>query len=558
MKIILTIFFATIISGGELFAQNVAEGKKYLYYERYQSAKNQFEKVLASNPNNTEAVYWLGQTLIKEKDSLAARSLYQKTLASNGNAPLILVGMGQIELMENKLNEARQRFETAISLTKGKNVDVIHAIARANVDAQLGDANYAIEKLNNIPKRRRKDLKNAETYVIMGDAYRKLINGGGAVTAFKQALSMDPELAEARYKIGKVYLTQNNPDYFLPAFEEASRIDPNYAPAFYELFFYWFERDINKAREYFNSYLAVSDKDPSTAYDRTSIIYASRDYQTAIDTAKSKISLLGDKADPRYYKLIAYSYDALQDSASAKNYMDQYFAKQKKEGFVLQDYVFRGKLLGKFPGNEEEAMRNFETAVELDTSAEGKLKTMADAAAFAAKMGNYNQQANWLGRIYAGKKDPSNRDLYDWGYAHYLAGNYTSSDSVFCNLYRPKYPDEIFGYLWCARSAGAQDTTMEKGTAVEPYKNLIAFARAAGEREDYKSTLIQAHGYLASYYANVTKDKDSAVVYLQNILKLDPDNESAAQYIEVLTKSEAKTTAEATKRRSRANKKPKN
>ncbi len=197
------------------------------------------------------------------------------------------------------------------------------------------------------------------------------------VTSDIASLSMDPTLAEAKYKIGKVYLSQNNPQYFLPAFQDAIKIDSNYAPAIYELFFYWFERDINKAREYFNKYLAVSDNSPSTEYDRTSVIYASRDYKTAIDSAMAKIKLRGEKADPRYCKLVAYSYDALKDSVNAKNYLDQYFAKQSINDFVPQDYVFRGKLLSKFPGNEEETLVSYQKAVDLDTSLPGKLKIIS-------------------------------------------------------------------------------------------------------------------------------------------------------------------------------------
>lgn len=550
-------FFAIIITGGYLFGQKAEQGKKYLYYHRYQSARNVFEKVLETDPGNAQATYWLGQTLIGDKDSMAAKTLYQKMLALNAESPLVLAGMGQVDLMENKLSEARQRFEAALALSKGKDIEVFHAVARANIEAPLGDANYALEKLNAIPTRRRKDQKNAESFLLIGKANRKLINGGDAVTAFKEALAMEPTLAEAKYEIGKVYLSQNNADYFLPAFEEAVRIDPNYAPAFYELFFYWFNRDINKARDYFNKYLAVSDKDPSSEYDKTSIIYASRDFKVAIDSAKSKIKKLQDKADPRYYKLIAYSYDELKDSLNAKDYLEQYFTKQKQADFLPQDYVFRASLLSKFSGNETEAMKSYETAVQLDTSKEGKLKIMNDAASLAGKSGDYDQQADWLGRVYQNTKDPSNRDLYDWGYAHYQSGNFVTADSIFCGIYKQKYPTEIFGYLWCARSAGAQDTTMEKGSAVEPYKNLISFARASGEREDYKSTLIQAHGYLASYYANVAKDKDSAIVYLQNILNLDPDNSSAKEYIEILTKpvpkkpSPAKKTKKVAKKKSR-------
>ncbi len=37
-------FFAIIITGGYLFGQKADQGKKYLYYHRYQSARNVFEK----------------------------------------------------------------------------------------------------------------------------------------------------------------------------------------------------------------------------------------------------------------------------------------------------------------------------------------------------------------------------------------------------------------------------------------------------------------------------------------------------------------------------------
>lgn len=519
-------------------SQNIDAGKNYFYYQRYTSAANEFERMLAAKPGNEEATYWLGQTLLRQNDSVKAENLYKTALATNSNAALLHAGIGQTMLMQNQTDSARKHFEAALAMSQDP--QVYHAVARANIEAQRGDANYAVQTLDAIPKRRRKEQKNAETYLLMGQAYRKLIDGGKAVTAFNQALAMDPKLAEAKYQIGKVYLTQNNADIFLPAFEEAVQLDPKYAPAFYELFFYWFERDINKARSYFNNYLAVSDRDASTQYDQISIIYASRDYQSAIDSAKAKVAQIGNAADPRYYKLIAYSYDELKDSVQAKDYLEQYFAKQKPQSFLPQDYVFRAKLLGKFPGNDEAINTSFTTALSLDTSKAGKQKIMRDAATAAAQAGNFTNQANWLGQLYKSDTGSSNRALYDWGYAHYQAKNFASADSIFCGIYKQKYPEEIFGYLWCARAAGAQDTTMEKGIAVEPYKNLIAFARASGEREDYKATLIQAHGYLASYYANVAKEKDSAVVYLQNILKLDPENASAARYIEILTKPEPK------------------
>src|SRR5690349_10072266 len=171
-KIKLFLLLASLVTAGTLFAQNVDQGKKFFYYERYNSAREQFEKVLASNPNNIDAAYWLGQTLIRDKDSVAAKALYQKTLASNGNAPLLMVGMGHINLMDGKVDEAKQLFETALSLSKN-NLDVVHAIARANIEVAAGDARYAVEKLNGVAAGKKKDPRNAESYLLLGMANRK-------------------------------------------------------------------------------------------------------------------------------------------------------------------------------------------------------------------------------------------------------------------------------------------------------------------------------------------------------------------------------------------------
>src|SRR5947209_980678 len=133
------------------FAQSIQEGINHLYAERYASAKAIFDKLLAANPNNLDAVYWEGQTLIEQGDVAAARALYEKTLAANGNAPMILVGLGHVDLLDNKAPDARQRFESAISLSHGKKGDdpnVLNAIGRANLDAKTGDVAYALDKLN--------------------------------------------------------------------------------------------------------------------------------------------------------------------------------------------------------------------------------------------------------------------------------------------------------------------------------------------------------------------------------------------------------------------------
>ena len=138
---------AVLLTGHSLMAQSVQDGKKSIYYERYQSARDMLQKVVAANPNDPEAVYLLSQAEFGLYNPGAAKGVLQKGLeGANAANPLLLAGMGQAELAEGKLDDARQRFETALSLTKGKDIPVLNAIGKANLE-KSGDAAYAIEKL---------------------------------------------------------------------------------------------------------------------------------------------------------------------------------------------------------------------------------------------------------------------------------------------------------------------------------------------------------------------------------------------------------------------------
>jgi len=75
-------------------AQTVQEGLGHLYADRWQSAVGVFQKLLAQNPNNIEASYWLGQTYFDMDENDKAREVYDKGLAASNNAPLLLVGKG--------------------------------------------------------------------------------------------------------------------------------------------------------------------------------------------------------------------------------------------------------------------------------------------------------------------------------------------------------------------------------------------------------------------------------------------------------------------------------
>jgi tetratricopeptide (TPR) repeat protein len=538
-KLSISLLVAFTCTGSLVFGQTLEQGKQFLYYERFASAQSAFEKALNANPNNIEAVYWLGQTMIHRRDTrdtAGAKALYAKMLAANGNAPLLLVGMGHVELLYGNTTDSRQRFETAISLTKEKDINVLNAVAYANVDAKAGDANYAIQKLTTATQIKR--FTDPQTYVIMGDAYRKLLDGGNAVISYQKALDLNPKLAEAEMKTGIIYLTQNNKEFFLPDFESATTMDPAYAPAYEQLFLYWYLRDVNKASQYLDKYAANSDQGAELEYMKAGMMYVSGKVAESRTRAQELIGQYGANVNPRMYKLVAFASDSLGDYTAAREAMANYLAKADPTTYLATDFEEYAKIYGKLQDSTTRSMafEYYAKAISMDTIDTDKQKFASEGLELAKQMHNKQAAAILSGALYNSAKNPSNSDLFKFGMANYSAGNYKTADSIFCGIYETKYPTEIYGYLWCAKSKQAEDdSAMSQGLAVDAYIKLAQFARSIPDSNKYKTQVVGAYFYLASYYNDVKKDKQKAIYYMQEALEVDPTNTGAQNVLKMLT-----------------------
>ncbi len=552
----ISLLASLVILGNVLFAQSIDEGKKFLNYERYTSAQDVFQKLLAANPNNIEAAYWLGQTYLQNQDnpdSLAAKQLYQKTLQANPNATLMLVGMGEIDLMEGRKDEARNKFETAISLTKKRDMpDILLPIARANIDARNGDTHYAIDKLNEAAD---KDKKNPAIQMALGDAYRKLIDGANATIAYQNAASMDPKNARAPFMIGRIYETQGygQEAIYMKYYNDAIAADPNFAPVYYWLYNYYYQRDVNKSREYLTKYVAVADNDSKNCYAEASLLYVSQKFQEAIDKSNQCITTAGEKAFPNLYGLKAYSYDKLGDSLNAKKYFEEFFTKVNPDKIGPNDYATYGRVLLKLAGNDSsEIAKNdslasvyIDKAIALDTVPANKLDYVKSTAASLSSAKKYAQAGNWYTKILTLKPDYGKVDLYYAGYMDYLGSKYQKADSIW-GLYQTKYPEDIFGWYMGARAKEGIDTSGEQGLAMPDYQKVIEIGDTTADKATVKDKLIPAYRYMVANSYNIQKDKDAAIQFNNKILEIDPTDATAIKTGEALNgiKQKVKTDDE--------------
>jgi len=511
-------------------AQTIEEGKRFMYYERYQSAKAVFQKLIAANPNNAEAIYWLGIAIETQGEFVPkaleeAKELYRKALAANPNNPLLIVGMGDIELRENKLQDARNRFETALSLTQNKDLEVLLAVGRANsdFDDKNGDPNYAIEKLKIATAF--KKFKEPMAYIYMGDAYRMLMDGGNAQISYQAALNLDPNNARALYRIGKIYQTQGTgqEEIYMKYFNEAIAKDPTFAPVYENLSKLYYNTDVTKSAAYLDKYLANTDDNPKNCYYKAAMKYAQGLFKDAISMADQCIAATPDPY-PKLYGIEGYGYNRLGDSLKAKAGFENYFKKADTSQIGMGDYATYASVLLKFPGNDSLAGTYVDKAVQLDTLESNKVTYLKNIAAYYEGQKKFKEAADWYSKIIKIRKEPSKTDLYYAGYNYFRSGNYQPSIDIF-NIYSQKYPEDAFSYYMIGKAYWAIDTTMEQGLANPSFQKAIEVGQV--DKTKYKNQLIGSYKYFTAYFANIKKDKATAISYCDSVLLIDPTDAEA-------------------------------
>jgi tetratricopeptide (TPR) repeat protein len=536
LLLMIMVMFANMV-----WSQTIDDGRKFLYYQKYTSAKNVFQKLVSTNPADADAVYWLGQTLIapdEDKDITSAKALYQTALALNSNSALLIAGMGHIELLEGKTQDARNRFETAISLSGGKNVAVLNAVGFANADflSKYGDAGYAIEKLKLATAI--KGMKDPDVYVNLGDAYRKLADGGNAQTAYESALAMSPGYARAKYRIGRIYQTQGTAqeDIYMKYYNDVIAMDPNYTPVYWTLYQYFYETNVGKSAEYLEKYLTAKGSDePNACFLRTQIIYAQGHYAEAIAKANECIAAGGVSPYPNLYGIKAFAAYKTGDSVTAKTSFDLYFEKQKPLKIGPNDYKTYALVLLKFPGNEALAGTFIDKAVEADSTEAGKVALLKSMATNFDAQKRYKEAGDWYKRILSIKMNPSKTDLYNAGYSYFRSGNFQPSADVF-NLYTQKYPDDIFGYYMVGKSYWGIDTLMVQSLANPAFEKAIQVGEAYPDKSKIIAQLMGSYKYMIAYTVNIKKDKAGALAFCDKALLVDPTDQETITNKDVISK----------------------
>jgi Flp pilus assembly protein TadD len=540
-----TVMIAVIgfLSAAGLKAQTLQEGVNHLYADRFKSAVSVFEKLLAANPNNIEATYWLGQTYLDMDKNDLARQLYDKALTASSNAPLVLVGRGHVDLLDKKAAEARQKFETAITMTRTKKGDdpvILNAVGRANVDAKEGDLAYAVTKLEDAVKR---DDKNAEIYLNLGNAYRKAKPGEGGGQAFqnyKKALDVNPNFAVAYIRLAKLFEAQRNGELYLENLNKAVEVDTKFSLGYYELFYYYFFRQkYEDAEGYLKKFIDSKQPETYTEDQRmyAELCWARKDYTCAITKAENIITEMGEQTKPKVLKLLADSYLQKGDFENAKKYVDWYFKREKSDELIAFDYELKADIYSKIAGQEEALYAIYLEGVRVDTIVDNKIDILKKAAAYFKEKGQRDKEGDMWAKLVEVKPKPTLTDYFEAARSYYFGKKYPQSRDFALQMIE-KYPAESFGYDWAYNNSQVMDTVKKDSIAVPDALKLFEFAQK--DTVKFKAQYIKTARFLAVYYTNDARDKEKALEYLKKWQEADVANApTIQQYIDQLQKSPA-------------------
>jgi tetratricopeptide (TPR) repeat protein len=492
-------------------AQSLSEGMHALEIGRMQSAKKIFAGLIQKEPQNASAYYYAGTAYLGSNKPDSAAIFFEKGKNVNPNEPLNYIGLGTIALNKNDQAKAQTNFDKAISLGP-KNSAVFIALGSTHIYSENPDYKKAIQMLT---KAKDLDKNNPLIYVLMGDAYVELVDGGNALSSYEKSIEIDKKYILGSLKLGETWVRIKNNDEALAAFQKVLKLDSTYAPVYRDLGeLYYQMHQLPKAKEAYKKYIDLSEHNIDAKIRYAKFLYLSNEFQNAVDEIKSIMKT--DTSNTILYRLLGYSSYETGDFTGGVTAMQKFFTKVNPKKILPSDYENYGKLLSK-TGNDSLAIANVKKATQLDSSKTELYTTLSE---LYVKAKQYKEAADALGLKIKNSKKTSIQDYHKYGIALYKANEFEKADSAFMKVIELN-PTFQGGYLWRANCNAQLDRDLKKGLAKPYYEKFIEMA--SSDPGKYKIDLIVAYKYLGYYYFLRKNNQEAKHFYLK-VKELDPND----------------------------------
>lgn len=532
MKLLSTIAL-TIFTSALSFGQTLKDAIHKTDNERYTDAFNEFNSLVAKEPNNGENYFYFGDYYLLKGELDSAKLMWNKGYAVDQLSPMSVVGNGRVLWLKGDQAAAKAEFLKAQTLTKKnkiKNAEVNRGIAKIYIEAPTKNLDEAILLLNDAIL---KDPYNEDNYLLLGDALLEKTpdNGSAAIKNYNKVLEINPKSPRGIVRVAKLYQRARNYELANEKYKEAKGVDSTYAPAFRE------NAELNmqfkqatKAIENWKRYLELNNT-TEARYRYATSMFIGKQYCEAI----TEINNLKQRGFSNFYteRMLAYSYlecttetDAFKKGIEAS---DKFFAIAPKEKITYLDYKNKGALYSK-SGSDSLAIVEYENASKLSEVAAKDLA--GDLAKLYSKAKKYDKAIEAYNfKATLNKLSPA--EEYDLGKCYYFGPkSYSLADSAFARVAKLS-PNYAPAYLWRARSSFQLDPKNEKWLCQPFYEKVIEIVKVEDRgTPSNKAMVMESAKYLGDYYVrSEAKDLVKAKTFWEIVIALDPADAQAKAFL---------------------------
>ena len=532
LKFLLSLCLAATLTAS---AQGYKDGVEYFKAGQYENAQELLERNL-NDPSTDKATayYYLGAIALHEKDYATAKSDFDKGLASNPNSALNKVGLGELALMQGDAKEAQSLFDEAKKINK-KDASVLTAIGRAYFNADPVKYAEIIDKYDT--QAYKANSKNPDIFMLRGDRAALNKDWGEVNANYDNAILYSKTMPEAYVKYANVIFNVN-PASAITKLEELLAVNPTSALGQRELAEKYYQNDQwAKAAQAYGDYINNPNHFKSDEVRYSVLLYYGKHYDKSLSLAQKILT-----SDPNNFQLRRIEFLNLVDMEKypeAEKAAQTFFAlNDPKAKFSSNDYSKYAEVLQEL-GNDSLAIIQFEKAIEVNPEKTDLYKALSSAY---NSIKNYDKSLE-IFRTFVEKDGSNINDIVTLSqrYQNVAATSEPGSqkkndamDSALVTIDRviatvPTNPIPVRNkarmYLVKYDNQPSQEMVDTYNKALE----LLDSDPANKEKrvEDYK----EAYSMIASFYIS-QRDIPNAKIYYEKVYELDPTNQALRDYID--------------------------
>jgi len=341
----------------------------------------------------------------------------------------------------------------------------------------------------------------------------------------------------AYYKYADM-MAQRQPDSAISHLQRLRKLVPSRQTDLRLAKAYYDSNNFAKAAETYDS-IGVDALGEKELTNMTMALFMDKQFQRSYDIAKDAHSKRPRSAV--FNRMMLYNATDMKQYADALDAADALFNRSDSATLQYLDYIYYGYALHG-SGRHDEAIAQFGKALQLNPDRADVVEATADAY---DQVGRYDEAISYYRKYMAMLKDKSDyenfklaRLCYHKGTDERLTKELTTekraalneADQLLAGIIS-RNPNNATAHLWRARTVGATDPDMTRGTAKPHYE---AAAQLLEQQGKDVGKLNECYRYLAFYYYQ-KKQTGEALQYAEKILKITPGDDFATRLKQALS-----------------------